>query len=423
MKKNLLERIIRTMLFEQSEVTPIEYDPEDIPVKITLMNGADKTTERSEYEDAGAVYGFDVKVIAKKFKPKQEPGANKQKSKLPKERASEDVLFKSINDTLKQPQFAKVASILNSTGMYALISGDYRPSARVFSFRCWVFDADFFDAKWNLPFLPVTKTTGGKDPETGLKIIDTGLEDIVTVYAGLTKERLGNAAIMKFEDGKWYAETSLLDLGLNQKNADPKGLKQYEEWYNKLRKINGTLPTVDFKFTDISKLPEAPVETPYEYTPAEKQYYVDIDGKDVAIPSKLENEEIIIRFTLLADNLLKKFEKTFLFTGDILDDKYEQGIIQYIGSVTDPITMNKLFIGTIQGISYNYATDELQLIYRFWQGTITDFKFWEEGGGIMKDYLVSGDVENGVFVDSATITKTNGKTNTWKEYIDWEKSN
>ena len=415
MKQNLLERIIRTMLFEQSEVTPIEYDPEDIPVKISLMNGADKTTERSEYEAAGALYGFDVRVIAKKFKPKQEPGTNKQKSKVTKERASEDVLFKSVNDTLKQPQFAKAASMLNSTNMISLISGDYRPSARVFSFRCWVFDADFFDAKLVLPFLPVTKTTGGIDTTTGLKIIDTGQEEMVTVYVGLTKERLGNAAIMKFEDGKYFAETNLLEMDLNQETADPKGLKQYEEWYNKLRKINGTLPTVDFKFTDISKLPEAPIETPYEYTPTEKQYNIDIDGKDVAIPGKLENEEIVIRYTLLADNLLKKVEKTFLFTGDILDDKYEQNTIYYIGSVTDPVTMNKIFIGTIQAITYNYSTDELQLIYRFWQGTITDFKFWEEAGGIMKDYLVSGDVENGVFVDSATITKPNGKTSTWKE--------
>ena len=402
MKQNLLERIIRTMLFEQSEVTPIEYDPEDIPVKISLMNGADKTTERSEYEAAGALYGFDVRVIAKKFKPKQEPGTNKQKSKLPKVRASADVLFKSINDTLKQPQFAKASSMLNNNHN-VLISGDLRPSARVFSFRCWVFDREFFANQTEL-FLKKDTTTRP--------------EDRVQIFVR-TPERLGDSSINKFENGEYYAKQLLLDKGLNRQNVDPIGLKQYEEWYNKLKKINITLPTVDFTKIDISKLPEAPVVEPD--APIEKIYSVDMGGKDVDLFSKMENEEITVIFTLLADKVLSKVTKTFLFTGDILDDKYEQDIIQYIGSVTDPVTMNKIFIGTIQAVSYNYAT--LELNYRFWQGTITDFKFWEEGGGIPKDYLVSGDVENGVFVDSATITKPNGKTSTWKEYIDWEKSN
>ncbi len=402
MKQNLLERIIRTMLFEQSEVTPIEYDPEDIPVKITLMNGADKTTERSEYEAAGAVYGFDVKVIAKKFKPKQEPGTDKQKTKLPKVRASADVLFKSINDTLKQPQFAKASSMLNNNHN-VLISGDLRPSARVFSFRCWVFDREFFANQTEL-FLKKDTTTRP--------------EDSVQIFVRIP-ERLGDSSINKFENGEYYAKQLLLNKGLNRQNVDPIGLKQYEEWYNKLKKINITLPTVDFTKIDISKLPEAPVVEPD--APIEKIYSVDMGGKDVDLFSKMENEEITVIFTLLADKVLSKVTKTFLFTGDILDDKYEQDIIQYVGSVTDPVTMNKLFIGTIQAEAYNSVTLELE--YRFWQGTITDFKFWEEAGGIMKDYLVSGDVENGVFVDSATITKPNGKTSTWKEYIDWKKSN
>ena len=401
MKQNLLERIIRTMLFEQSEVTPIEYDPEDIPVKISLMNGADKTTERSEYEAAGAVYGFDVRVIAKKFKPKQEPGTDKQKSKLPKVRASEDVLFKSINDVLKQPQFAKVTNILNQDHV-ALISGDLRPSARVFSFRCWVFDREFFANQTEL-FLKKDKDTTG---------------DQVQIFIR-TLERIGDSSINKFENGEYYAKQLLLEKGLNRQNVDPNGLKQYEEWYNKLKKINITLPTVDFTKIDISKLPEAPVNEPDP--PIEKIYTINLNGKDVDLYSKMENQEITIIFTFLADKILSKVTKTFLFTGDILDDKYEQDIIQYIGSVTDPVTMNKIFIGTIQAEAYNSASLELE--YRFWQGTITDFKFWEEGGGIMKDYLVSGDVENGVFVDSATITKPNGKTSTWKEYIDWKKSN
>jgi hypothetical protein len=353
MRNSLLEHIIRTILFEDAE--EISSDAEKFPVRITTLVGTDKT----DYLDAGAIYGFDVKVVAKRFKGERT-------------RATEDVLFNSINDTLRQPFLQKISNIVNQSGLIALISGDFRPSARIFSFRCWIFESAYWNNQRSLLRKKDTEVVQG---------------DRITIITSV-EYRIGNAEIKKFLNGDSYGGMTLVnDIGLTQENVDVAGLKQYEIWYNKLRKINKTLPTIDFQITDISKLPKQYTEIPAE--------------------SELENEEIQIQQYIGTGS--KKL-KTFLFTGTADDATYDY----YSGDVIDPTTSTICFTGTLKRMR---GLDT----YEFWQGTLNNYKYWEGASGKIQNFVISGKVDNGNISNATTILSPSGETRTWQQYLDSKK--
>jgi hypothetical protein len=383
MKNSLLEHIIRNVLAEATIRTP---------VVIKGLYGADK----SDYEAAGAIFGFDVKTIAKRVN---------------KERLSNDELLEKVNRAIQEnPANKPIQDFVNRDNMIAVVSGDFRASARVYSFRVWIFEEQYLD--FQLRMLPLNEKGVQLSTSTPLYQISTP-EDRFVGGIGFSKF-LGKAGVQFFENGEKYAN---LNYAIKYKDTlDLNGLREYEDWYNKLKKINKTLPTVTFKMPDIDKLPdsssEGQVDDKIYMVDENPQYYADVNGESVPISSKLENEEIQIQQYI--GSTKDETMKTFLFTGDIIDDKYQNdGIIEYVGSVTDSDTMNPIFIGTlrIKNITSTYDVE-----YIFWMGSLTNYKMWQGNENVnTQEAVLNGAVKDGEILGSSKITTPAGKTKTWDE--------
>ena len=382
MKNSLLEHIIRNALTEATIRTP---------VVIKGLYGVDK----SEYEAAGAIFGFDVKTIAKRVN---------------KERLSNDELLEKVNRAIQEnPANKPIQDFVNRDNMVAVISGDFRASARVYSFRVWIFEEQYLE--FQLRMLPLNEKGVQLSTSTPLNQITTP-EDRVVGGLGFSKF-LGKAGVNFFENGEKYAN---LNYAIKYKDTlDLNGLREYEDWYNKLKKINKTLPTVAFKMPDIDKLPDSSADQTDDniyIVDDESQYYGNVNGESIPISGKLENEEIQIQQYI--NSTKDETTKTFLFTGDIIDDKYQnEDIIEYVGSVTDPDTMNPIFIGTlrIKNITSTYDVE-----YIFWMGSLTDYKMWQGSGNVnTQEAVLNGAVKDGKILGSSKITTSAGKTKTWDE--------
>jgi hypothetical protein len=384
MKRDLLEQLIRKAIFEQNvDEVPVT---KKIPIKISSLIGSDK----SQYVAAGAIYGFDVERAVVK----------KQKG----QRASESTMFAAINDVLKNTSvFKPIYDIVNREGLVALISGDFKPSARILSFRCWIFERNYWDAQIDLPYKQEFNYKTKPD------------EVIVYTKADLY---IGRAVVKKFENGTWYAGQMLLDQSLNQLNVDVKGLKSYETWYNKLRKINKTLPTVEFQLTDISKLPPGYPDIPDAeddtfYIEDVPQFTTTIDGEEFSLSEKLENAELQIQKHIRSTD---KTTKTFLFSGDVIQSST---FVDYIGTATDAETANPVFVGSIRLIGKNSTTNELE--YAFLDGTLTNYAMWkgDADSPTFQTYVITGEVKNGKIVDEAKIIDSQDTTrsSTWAKYL------
>jgi hypothetical protein len=384
MKRDLLEQLIRKAIFEQTA----DSDPitKRIPVKISTLIGSDK----SDYVAAGAIYGFDVvRTVVKKQKG---------------QRASESTMFAAINDVLKNtPVFKPIYDVVNREGLVALVSGDFKPSARILSFRCWIFELNYWDAQIDLPYKSEFNYNDKPDQ--------------ATIYTK-TVLRIGRADVREFENGNYYAGPVLLELNLNQTNVDVKGLKAYEAWYNKLRKINKTLPTVDFQITDISKLPAESISPAVDdkiYIEEVPQFTTTINGEEFSLPEKIENEEQQIRRYIGRTNTTTK---TFLFSGDWVEETSDK--VEYIGTATDAETANPVYIGTIRLTGKNSTTNELE--YRFLNGTLTNYEMWKGDNNYptFQNYVVTGEVKDGKVVDDAKIIDSINpdRSSTWAKYLE-----
>lgn len=390
MKNNLLERIIKNTLLEYS-----------IPVKADILVGSDQ----SDYEAAGAIAGFNIRVIAKKFK-----GV----------RPSESQLFKSINNVIQQDvDFEKIGlrNIANRGGMVALISGDLRASARNYSFRVWFFDEQYW--KYQTMMLPLNEKGQilSTPTELGVPVKPGETERVITYGYAMY---LGKAGIRFFKNGKDYANLDWISDSLKKKDTlDLDGLRKYEAWYNKLKKINATLPTEEFKMPDIDKLPvygEIDNNIYIVDEEPESRFTMSDSNTDAsfAFPEKLENEEIQIKQYIGQTN---KKQVKVLFTGDILDSSYDADAkIEYVGALTDPVTGNQFFIGTIQAKIQKIDESGWTGYYSIRMGSLTNYKFWEGETGKQKDYVVNGAVKDFEIDDSSTITDLDGKTMTWGQY-------
>jgi len=399
MKRDLLEQIIRKAIFEQNgNDVPVT---KKIPVKISTLIGSDK----SDYVAAGAIYGFDVvRTVVKKQRG---------------QRASESTMFAAINDVLKNTPVLPIYDVVNREGLLALISGDFKPSARILSFRCWIFEDAYILNKIRMVWSDsiIQKNIGISGNKWSYDYGDIGFSAFD--LPGKTNYYIGKAPVEKFVNGLQYDGQKLIEMGLSQSDVNPTKLIEYQAWYESLRKLNKTLPSEDFKITNIKNLPLTnPItDNAKMYVEEIPQFTITIDGEEFSLPEKLENEELQIRRHIGGTD---KTTKTFLFSGDLVKTSDK---VDYIGTATDAETANPVFVGSIRLIGKNSTTNELE--YAFLDGTLTNYAMWKDDADspTFQTYVITGEVKNGKILDEAKIIDSTNpdRSSTWAKYLESRK--
>ena len=207
MKKNLLEYIIKTVLFEDDDS---KKKKKIISVDIKELVNQDK----QDYLAAGAIFGFDVKVVAKLG---DGTGIDKLSA------------FSYIDKFVSLPEQSYFYNMLNKPNQTAIASYDFRKSERVHKFRIWIFETKFYQTIIDIPFK---------------KYQTVGDEVLVFTKASY---HISQTLINFFEEGGYWGTRLYAAIDVK---IDPDGLKKYKQWYEALRKINKNKPTPNFQYID-----------------------------------------------------------------------------------------------------------------------------------------------------------------------------
>jgi hypothetical protein len=388
MKRNLLEYIIKRALFEdESESTANDKKTNSVPtvpIKITILGGQDAI----DYQEAGAVLGFDVKV-------------GKLTDPLLKKELTTGDVFNYIDKWMKD-NVQKYYTMLNSEGYFGIASYEFRPSERVDKYRIWIFETNYLAMIISKPFIQTNNSNANATTSQTSKNVTTNQEtDKITRWlptVSIGDAKIGQTDIAFFSTLKLWGPFLLRFLDIK---FDTAGLKTYETWYNKLKKINKGIASPDFQYSNqiIEPLSSAELNVTNTSTSGVLgKQYDDTEKTD----SSLNRISDVVISVLTADgesrNCIIDYNTTK--TEFNADDAIKYKVKLYKG------TTSKQIAGRIFASSVNNYEGSIKKInettFALVTGYLTNWPLYSENSKF-KDYEFSGLLRDGNLQPGTTV--------------------